>query len=65
VARPIDDGVWTIRYTDCRGILTVYKEVSVLESGDVWLTVREGDSGPEIKLPVRSTCNEIIMIRTR
>lgn len=65
MSRSIYDGEWTIRYTDCQGILHIYEEVTVLESGDVWITFRVGDSGPEIKLPVRSNCNEIIMIRLR
>ena len=65
IGRSIHDGYWTIRYTDCQGNLTVYKEAKVTDSDDVWLTIVYDNGRSETKLPIRSMCVEIRMDRER
>lgn len=65
IGRSIHDGLWTVRYTSCQGQLTVYEHATVIDSGDVWLTITWDNGQKEIKLPVRSLCSELILERER
>jgi hypothetical protein len=65
IGRSIFDGTWNIRYTDCQGRLTIYKSAKVVDSDDVWLTIKYNNGRSETRLPVQSVCAEIIMDRER
>lgn len=65
VGRSIHDGLWTVRYTNCQGQLTVYEHAKVVDTGNIWLTVTWENGQKEIKLPLSSLCSEIILERER
>jgi hypothetical protein len=65
IGRSIYDGSWTIRFTDCQGNITVYENVKVTDSDDVWITFIYDNGRFETKLPLRSVCATIIMDRDR
>ena len=65
IGRSIHDGIWTVRYTNCQGQLTVYEHATVTDSGEVWLTITWDNGQREIKLPIHSLCAEMILERER
>lgn len=66
IGRSIFDGKWTIRYTDCGGRLTIYKNVSVTDQDDKFITFYWYDMGKhERKLPLSVSCAAVVMERER
>lgn len=64
VGRSIYDGVWNIIFTSCSGQTVVYEAVKVVDVNDTFISFTDS-RGKETKLPLTSTCSEVVMQRER
>lgn len=64
IGQSIYDGVWNITFYSCSGQTVVYEAVKVVDVNDTFISFTNS-RGKETKLPLTSTCSEVVMERGR